>query len=226
MRQKGRGDRRRRTLSGPRGMSLIETLLAVVLSGIIMIALLALYIEGEKYFFNQSSRSTTREEIRSDMALISRDIRDAANIADGPVTAFDGQEYSTDADCLVLELPSIDAAGQIIAGSMDLVIYSYDPGQNRLVKIVSPQAGVRQNQRSIRATSLIGPSPGRAPFILRYFNWDGLTEVTSAYADPDNGAFIVEVELTAQGRSIQRRGLPFVETFRTQAKMRNKVVPS
>lgn len=217
--------RRGMTASRPRGMTLIELLIGVALSALLLIALLALYIEGQKQFFNQNSRADTIDEIRTDMARISRDIRDAANVAVS-TTAYDGQQYTTGADCVVLETPSLDGSGLIIPGSVDHIIYSYDSGNNRLVRIVSPQGGTRQSQRTIQAVNLAIPASGLPPFNLRYFSWDGMTEVTSAYADADDGAFIIEVELTAQGRSIQRGGKPFVETFRTQAKLRNKVVPS
>jgi prepilin-type N-terminal cleavage/methylation domain-containing protein len=217
--------RRGRVVPGPRGMSLIELLVAVAISAIVVIALLTLYVEGQKYFFNQNSRADTIEEIRSDMARISRDIRDATNIAND-VTAYDGQKYTTDDDCLVLEVPSIDGTGAIISGSIDSIVYSYDASENRLVKLISPGGGVRTNQRTIMAVNLTSPAPGVQPFNLAYFNWDGTTEVSSGFADAVNGAFIVELELTAQGRSIHRGGKPYVETFRTQAKLRNKIGPS
>jgi len=210
----------------PRGLTLIELLIAVAISAIILIAVLQLFSEGQKQIFNQNSRADTIDEIRTDLARISRDIRDAANVANGPVTAYNGTQYSTDDNCLVLEVPSLDAMGQIITGSLDLIIYTYDASENRLIKITSPQAGVRQNQRTVQSVNLVSPAFGVSPFNLKYFNWDGLTEVTSGYADPNTGAFIIEVELTAQGRAILRGGKNFIETFRTQAKMRNKTVPS
>jgi len=205
-------------------MTLIEMLIVVALSAIIIIAVLEIYVEGQKYFFNQNSRADTIEEIRSDMARISRDIRDARNILN-EATAYDGQKYTTDDDCLVLEVPSIDGTGTTIAGSFDTIVYSYDVGANRLVKIVTPGGGVRQNRTQVLAIDMTNPSSGVPPFYLKYFNWDGTTEVNSAYEDGVNGAFIVELELTARGQAIHRGGKPWVETFRTQAKLRNKIGP-
>ena len=208
-----------------RGMTLIELLIVVAISALIMIALLELYMAGQKYFFNQNSRADTIEDSRMPMARISRDIRDAENVAGSPVTAYDGQQYTTGENCIVLEVPSIDGSGLIISGSVDYIIYSYDAANNRLVKIVSPSAGVRQNRRTVLADNLVNDGHGGLPFKMKYFRSDGTTEVTSGYADATNGAFIVEVELTAQGRAIQRGSKPFVETVRTQAKLRNKVIP-
>ncbi len=216
----------RRRSRRSRGMSLIEILIVVAISALIMIALLSLYMAGQKYFFNQNSRADTIEESRMPMAWISRDIRDANTVHDGAVTAYNGQTYTTGANCLVLELPSIDGTGLIITGSTDYIVYDYDATNHRLLRIIDPGAGARQSATRVLATDLVDDGNGGLPFKLKYFRSDGLTEVTASYADPTNGAFIIEVELTSQGRSIQRGGHPFLETVRTQAKLRNKVVPS
>jgi prepilin-type N-terminal cleavage/methylation domain-containing protein len=219
------GSRPGRGRRATRGMTLIEVLIGVAISAVVMIALLELYVTGQKYFFNQNSRTNTIEESRVPMVRISRDIRDASRVADGPVTAFDGQEYSTSDTCLVLEVPSIDGLGMPIAGSTDYIVYSYDAATLRLYKVVSANGGVRENRVTTVADNIIGDGSGGPPFKLKFFRSDGSAEVTSNYGDPDNGAFIVEVELTAQGRSIQRDGQNFVETVRTQATLRNKIVP-
>lgn len=209
----------------PRGMSLIEVLIVVAISALIMIALLSLYMAGQKYFFNQNSRADTIEESRMPMAWISRDIRDANTVHDGAVTAYNGQTYTTGANCLVLELPSIDAAGLIITGSTDYIVYELDTTNHQLLRIVDPGAGTRQSSTRVMATDIVGDGSGGQPFKLKYFRSDGTTEIFASYGDATNGAFIVEVELTSQGRSIQRGNQPFLETVRTQAKLRNKNIP-
>jgi len=200
-------------------MTLIELLIVVAISALIMIALLELFMAGQKYFFNQNSRADTIEESRRPMAWVSRDIRDAQNIVNGPVDAHNGVQYNSDADTLILEVPDIPTAG------ISYIIYDYDSTNHRLMRIVDQQTGGLENRTRIMADNLIDDGSGGSPFKLKYFRSDGTTEVTSGYADATNGAFIVEVELTAQGRSIQRGSQPFVETVRTQAKLRNKVVP-
>ena len=216
--------RRRRAASRERGMTLIEMLIVVALSAIVIIAVLEIYAEGQKYFFNQNSRADAIEEIRTDMARISRDIRDATNISN-TATDYNGQDYTTNNYCLILEVPSIDGAGLTIAGSFDSIVDNYDETENRLLKIVTPGGGVRQNQTQVMAIDLARPDPSETPFNLKYFNWDGTTPVTSAYEGAPGGAYIVELELTAQGRAIHRGGRPWIETFRTQAKLRNKIGP-
>jgi len=208
-----------------RGMTLIELLVGVAIAAVVMLALVGLYIAGQRYFFNQGSRTDAIEEVRVPMAQISRDIREASNVLNGPVTLFNGQEYTTSEACLVLEVPSIDGAGLAIPGSTDYIVYAFDATARRLLRIISANGGVRPDRVVNLADNIVDDGSGGSPFKLRYYRSDGSTEVTSNYGDATNGAFIVEVELTAQGRSLQRGGKPFVETVRTQAKLRNKVVP-
>jgi prepilin-type N-terminal cleavage/methylation domain-containing protein len=216
----------RRPKSHARGMSLIEMLIVVALSALIMIALLSLYMAGQRYFFNQNSRADAIEDSRMPMAWISRDIRDASNVHDGAITAYDGGTYATGANCLVLELPSIDASGLIISGSTDYIVYTYDATNHRLIRIIDPGGGVRTSDTRVMADGLANDGSGNLPFQLKYYESNGTTEVTSSYSDTTAGAFIVEVQLTSQGRSMQRGNQPFMETVRTQAKLRNKNIPS
>lgn len=211
--------RQRMKGTNPRGMTLIELLIAVALSAIIIIALLSLFTDGLKYFFNQSSRADAIEESRVPMAQISRDVRGAQNVVDGPITAYNGIQYSSDADTLVLEVLDVPTSGT------SYIIYDYDSTHHRLVRITDRNTGGLENHTRVMAENMISDGNLGSPFKLKYFRSDGTTEVTSGYADATNGAFIVEVELTAQGRAIQRAGQPFVESVRTQAKLRNKVIP-
>jgi len=206
--------------SCPPGKSLIEFLIIVAISAFIMIALLDFHAAGQKYFFNQDSRADAIEESRMAITWVSRDIRGAQNIVDGPIDAFNGIQYSSDAETLILEVPDIPNPGGI-----SYIIYDYDVTARRLMRIVDQQTGSSPNRVRVIADNLVDDGSGESPFKLKYFQSNGMTQVTSGYGDATNGAFIVEVELSAQGRSIQRGNQPFMETVRTQAKLRNKVIP-
>jgi hypothetical protein len=199
-------------------MTLIELLIVVALSAVILIALLSLYVAGQKYFFNQNSRADTIEDSRMPMSWVSRDIREANQVYNGTLTAYNGSSYTTGESCLVLELSSLDVSGNI-SGNTDYIIYAWNG--RRLSRIVDADAtSSRQSGSRVMADNLVNDGSDGPPFKLKYFESDGVTEVTSGY----NDVFIVEVELTSQGRALQRAGRPFVETVRTQAKLRNKVV--
>jgi len=209
--------------TGPRksrskGMTLVELLIVIAISSVIVLSLLFLYTNGMKYFFNQNSRADAIEGSRLPMAWVSRDIRDANQVLDGSFEAYDGSSYATGPSCIVLEVPSLDVTGNVSA-TLDHIIYAW--AGTRLIRIVdADDASSRRDGSRILADDLVNDGTGGPPFRLKYFRSDGVTEVTSGY----NDAFIVEVELTCQGRTIQRTGQNYVETVRTQAKLRNKVV--
>jgi hypothetical protein len=200
-------------------MTLIELLIVVAISAIIMIALLELYMTGQKYFFNQNSRADTIEESRMPMAWISRDIRGATGIHnEANSLPISGTTYSTGPNCLILEVPTIDGAGNITG--TDYIVYAFDSANHRLLRIIKNNGGSLQDRMRVLADNLVSDGGGGLPFKLEYF-----TETGAKIDSGLNNSYIVEVELTAQGRSIQRGSQPFVETVRTQAKLRNKVIP-
>ncbi len=206
MKKAARRDRRSES-----GLTLIELLIVIAISAIIIVALLSLYIAGQKYFFNQNSRADTIEESRMPMAWISRDAREANGVFDGNFVAYNGISCQTGVNCLVLELPSIDGAGGLIPGTIDYFIYRIDQG--RLQRIIDADgASAREDRTRIMADGVSG-------FALKYFD-ENLVELTSSYSN----TFIVDVELTTQGRALQRGDQHFQEPVRTQIKLRNKVV--
>jgi len=221
----------------PVGMTLIELLIVVAISAIIMIALLSLYMTGQKYFFNQDSRADAIEGSRMPMVRISRDIRDAQFVKNGNYIAYDNETYSTGADCLILAVPSIDkdhpdSLRKDPADTpsnpdddyyCDYVVYTVD--NNKLVRIFSQYDNKSSlpNSTRILADNLVDDGQGGSPFKLKYFTSGGIViTTTTEYAK----AFVVEIELTSQGRSLWRGGQPFVETVQTQVKLRNKYIPS
>jgi prepilin-type N-terminal cleavage/methylation domain-containing protein len=206
---------RAKTFRRQAGLTLIELLIGIAISALIMTAFLMLYNEGQKYFFNQNAHSDAIEDSRVPMARISRDVRSADRVSDATVDA-DGTTYATSAQCLVLEVPSIDGTGMPIAGSVDYVIYAVDPtGGRRLWRIVEADETVssRQSRRQVVADAV-------SAFGLVYVAEDGLTPLTSNYAE----TFAVDISLASSLTGIQRRGQPFVEPLTTQAKLRNKAV--
>lgn len=190
-----------------RGMTLIEILVGVAISALIVIALLGLYMAGQKYFFNQSAKADALEETRAPMARIARDIREAVQVSSATVDVG-GAEYATGGDCLVLDVPSLDASGMIIPGTEDTIIYAVAAG--RLHRIVVANGPGRTDADDVLAEGVSG-------FGLAFFKADGTTP-----ASPYSDTFIVTVSLASLRPAIQRRGQPFVETLTTRVKLRNK----
>jgi hypothetical protein len=199
-----------RSRPSAKGLTLIELLVGVAVSALVIIALLGLYMAGQRYFFNTSAKADAIEEVRAPMARIARDIREAAQVSQSTVSVG-GTDYSTDAACLVLDLPALDVTGMIIPGTEDTVIYSVD-AYGRLHRIVVANGPGRTNADDVLADDVIG-------FALAYFKEDGTTPAT-AFAD----TFIVTVSLAGARPAIQRQSQPYVETLNTRVKLRNKTL--
>lgn len=200
-----------RTLPRQAGLTLIELLVGVAISAIVVTSFLALYAEGQRYFFNKNAEADAIEDSRLPMAEISRDVRGADRVSDAAV-AVDGVDYQTGAQCLVLEMPSLDATGGIISGHADYIIYTVAEG--RLLKIVQPDEAVsaRQPRRRVLADAVTA-------FGIAYIAQDGVTPLASNFTQ----TFVVDISLASSTAGIQRGGRLFTEPLTTQAKLRNKV---
>ena len=197
--------------SSQKGLSLIEVLIGTVLSSIIMLALLSLYIAGQKYFFNQGAKADTIEDSSYPSEWISRDIRGAMQ-AVGTHVGSSGT-YTTSANTLVLQVPSIGPSESIISGSFDYIIYRRNPSnQNFLERIIDANDGVSSRTDGTRFIA-----DDVSSILFRFYDTDG-NEITSFYENSHN----VHYEIVSSRRSIERAGQPFQETFRSWAKIRNK----
>ena len=194
-----------------KGISLIEILIGVVLSSLIMLALLSLYIAGQKYFFNQGAKADTIQDSSYPNEWISRDIRGAIQ-AVGTYVGSSGT-FTTSATVLVLEMPSIDAVESIIAGSFDYIIYRLNPtNSNYLERIIDAADGISSRSDSTRILADDANS-----ILFRYYASDG-SEPPGSYED----SFNIHYEFVSTKTSIGRGGQPYNETFRSWAKIRSK----
>lgn len=191
-------------------MTLIELLIVVAISAIIMIALLSLYMAGQRYFFNEDAKADAIEDSRMPMTWISRDIREALQ-----VVATHGS-YTTGANTLVLEVPPTDpTTGALMTGSPDHIIYRRNPTYpERLERIIdATDTSGRQDDTRVMADAVNA-------FGLIYYKQDGTTP-----ASPITDTFIVDITLSSTKAGIQRANQPFVEALNTRVRLRNKALP-
>lgn len=189
-------------------MTLIELLIVVAISAIIMIALLQLYMAGQKYFFNEDAKADAIEDSRMPMTWISRDVREALQ-----VVATHGS-YATGANTIVLEVPSIDpGTGSLMTGSQDYIIYRRNPTYpEKLERIIDAAGGTGRQSRTRVMASAVNA------FSLAYYKQDG-TPVSTI-----TDTFIVDVTLSSTKKGIQRANQPYVEALNTRIRLRNKAV--
>jgi type II secretory pathway pseudopilin PulG len=200
--------------SSQKGITLIEILIGVSISSLVMLALLSLYIDGQKYFFNQGAKADTIEDSSTPNEWISRDIRSAIQ-AVGTYAGSD-ETYSTSSDTLsdtlVLQIPSVDDTESIISGSSDYIIYRQNPDHpNFLERIIdADDLSVRSDSTRIMADDVNSMT-------FRYYDTSGI-EITGSYED----SFNIHFEIVSTRKGLWRGSQPYQETFRSWAKIRSK----
>ncbi len=190
----------------PKGLTLVELLVAMALVSLLMTALLALYSAGQRYFLSESVRLEELRDVRHVQNWMIRDIKEAAQV----LPTWD--VYTASDSCLILLVPSVDASGDIIdiENDFDYVVYRLNPQiPSRLERIMDAKDGV-----SARSDSSRWMSTKVSSFLL---SSEGAN--LSAVADFSQVA-IVDISLTT--RQILM-GRTYQETLQTGVMLRNKL---
>jgi len=196
----------------PKGTSLIEILVVIVISAIIVVALLSLFAAGQKYFANQDARADAMEDSRFPITWMTRDIKEAVQVVPGPVD-IGGSSYSTSANCLVLQVPSIDGTGAIIDidNDLDYIVYQRNStNTNHLERIIDGKDGVSSR---IDSTRIVADDVNS--FSLSFFKSDG--SAVSSYSETAT----IDISLSSTRTGI---GRTFQEAVNTKVKLRNKAI--
>jgi hypothetical protein len=136
------------------GFSFIEAIFASAIFIFILTVFVALYANFSKFY----DRQQTEIKIGTSAREAVKELQSWALQADQILSShtFSGTTYSTDQHTLVLELPSIDGAGNIISGKYDFVVF-YKSGKN-LYKLVQADVSSKRtsglNQISDAVTAL------------------------------------------------------------------------
>ena len=198
----------RKTKPASKGISLIELLIVLAIMSFVLLALLSMYIAGQKYFFNQDTKADTIEDSRYPMDWMARDIKESTQVALNSVSGT----YSTSANELVLEVPSVDTTRLIIDidTTFDYIIYRRNPqNPNRLERIIEADAASSR----VSSTRVLADNVNALSF--KFLDNLGL-ELTSNYDHSES----VEIILTSQQSGL---GRTFQEILNTKARLRNKV---
>ncbi|MDO8408224.1 MAG: type II secretion system protein [bacterium] len=125
-----------------RGMTLIEVLVAMAISGILLAALANLFgTFNALYAYQNAFRNTAGAS-----GAVLHGIEAAALPSDRILSTHDfaGTSYGSGAGTLVLELPSIDASGAIVPGQYDYVAF-YRSGVSAYRIVAASSGSVRHS---------------------------------------------------------------------------------
>lgn len=108
------------------GFTLIETIVAIAIMTIVLAALLLLLTNFYKVFHAQQSTARVAGSATIAGNELQAKITQATQIVAS--STISGTLYTTDSDTLVLELPSYNGSGAIIASTYDYAVFYVDSG--------------------------------------------------------------------------------------------------
>jgi hypothetical protein len=179
----------------------------VAIGMIVILAVLSLYMSGQKYFFNQDARAETIDDSRFPADWISRDLRGALQVMSTVGS------HSSASDTLVLQVFALDVNGFVIEGVFDYIIYRRDPNDPSILERI-----IQANMASSRVSGSRVLADDVTAVAFSYF--DANNQPTGLFSAVTNVSFSV----TSQRGSIFRGGQPFVETYNSWAKLRNRTI--
>jgi len=188
-----------------KGLTLIELLVVLALSALIILALVTLYTSGQRYFINQDAQAKVLREGRYVLDWIVRDIKEGIQV----VQNWNG--YTTSNNCIILQVPSVDASGLVIdiQNEFDYIVYRQKPEDpKRLERILDAKDGVSSRVDSTRQLAERVES--------FYLSSEGVE--LSSVGDLST-VFSIDIGLTTKQT---RYGRDFQETLNTVVKLRNK----
>jgi type II secretory pathway pseudopilin PulG len=147
-------------IKGDRGFSGIETLVVVLVMLMLFMLLIQFYISYRASF----SVLSANYDVGVTAGVVISETTEAIRLADKVIASrtISGTAYTTGANTLILELPSIDNSGNILIGKVDYLLF-YITGSN-IYKVIDPDAS---SSRKAGVTQLSGTATS---FILSYDN--------------------------------------------------------
>ncbi len=189
----------------PKGITLVEVLVTVTIVSFMILAMLSLYVAGQRYFTTGTAKSDVLRDNRQVLNFVSRDVKEAIQV----MPKWD--VHTTSSDCLILQVPSIDSSGLIIDidSQFDYIVYRLNSEYpNRMERIIDANDGVSNRADSSRTIATRVSS-----FQLSSGGVD-----LSAVSSFDQVSSVVITLVTTQSQL----GRTFQEILHTGAKLRNK----
>jgi len=191
----------------PEGFTLVELLVIMAIGSFMVLAILSLYVAGQRYFMTGSARADVLRDVRQVLNYISRDVKEAIQV----LPSWD--VYTTSSSCLVLQVPSLNPSGLIIDidNQFDYIVYRLNPEYpNRLERIIDANDGISSRMDTTRVIATRVNS-----FELKSEGVD-----LSAVSDFTQVSSVDVSLITTQNLL----GRTYQETLRTGVKLRNKSV--
>lgn len=124
------------------GFTLVEAVIVIFIISLLLLVLFSLYDWHSKVYTYEQAQVRVTGSTRASMDLLALDISQAYRVLAS--ASVNGTNYNSDASNIVLQLPSVDSSGAIIAGKWDYAAF-YSSGQNFYVTTQLDASSMRQN---------------------------------------------------------------------------------
>ena len=139
-------------MKAPRGVTLLELAVSIAVGGVIFFILGAIFIAQGQYFAIEDAIAETQVHAFQAMDATGLYAGSARRVVGS--RTINGVNYAAGDALVILELPSIDASGNVLTGVYDYVAIGQDPGVASLfiVDIERGSGSVRPNGKFVRAS--------------------------------------------------------------------------
>ena len=106
-------------MRSPTGFTLTETIITIAMTAVIMMALANLYLNFNSLYAYQQTFVATTNAARNGISALRSSVLPANQVLVSH--SFSGTTVTSGANALVLTVPSVDAAGDIVSGAYDYI---------------------------------------------------------------------------------------------------------
>lgn len=147
-----------------KGLTLIETVVAMGLSLLVLTVLSDLFIQTRHLYLLENNTSQLTTSSQTAIARIDTIVRQGVSIESSY------NSYTAGNNRIIIKLPTVNSAGQLLLNTYDYVIYQLDPtNTTRLQEIVAADSASRRRSRTRTAMTNL------ASFTVRYQDANGTT---------------------------------------------------
>ena len=181
------------------GYTVVEVLISVAVASVLFSVILFLYLRGQQSFDANRTYLDVYADARLAADWMAKDIKGATQV----LPVWGG--YTTSGNSLVLEVPSIDASGDIVSSLYDHLIYQVNSAT--LERIVDAEIGSSR----LDETKSVANNITALTFSSGGITLDGIGDLSTV----DNIGLSLTAGRTSLGRTYQ-------ETLNSVIKLRNK----
>ncbi len=115
---------------GSLGFSLLEVVIACLLGILISAYIVSIFVKNTGLVYQQATTVSAGLDVNQSLYQITNYIKQAESVS----TSYSG--YTSSGSVLVLQLPGLDASGNVLSGVSDYVVVTQDSTNNKILRLI------------------------------------------------------------------------------------------